>query len=86
MCWTAAVRYGERQRPEHRSGGLLINAQVADAPRTVPEIAPLYSTRNRKLIKWNAAIVGICPAVIKQFLLFDYRRDFRFHAVSKSEL
>src|SRR5262249_61582502 len=29
-----AVRYGERQRPEHRSKGLLIKAQVADAPRT----------------------------------------------------
>src|SRR6266540_4307672 len=42
-----AVRYGERQRPEHRSGGLLIDAQVADAPRTVPEIAPLSRTRNR---------------------------------------
>src|SRR6266545_3209539 len=32
----AAVRYGERQRPEHRSIGLLIDAQVADAPRTEP--------------------------------------------------
>jgi len=31
-----AVRYGERQRPEHRSVGLLTDAQVADAPRTVP--------------------------------------------------
>src|SRR5262245_2113702 len=45
-----AVRYGERQRPEHRSKGLLIKAQVADAPRTVPEIAPLSRTRNRKPI------------------------------------
>src|SRR5262245_66502613 len=36
-----AIRYGERQRPEHRSISLLIDAQVADAPRTVPEVAPL---------------------------------------------
>src|SRR5262245_28251015 len=35
-----AVRYGERQRPEHRSRGLLIDAQVADAPRTVPMVSP----------------------------------------------
>jgi hypothetical protein len=32
-----AIQYGERERPEHRSIGLLIKAQVADAPRTVPE-------------------------------------------------
>ncbi len=38
---TAAVRYGERQRPEHRSCGHMIDAQVADAPRTVPKIAVL---------------------------------------------
>jgi hypothetical protein len=30
--------------------GPLISAQVADAPRTVPKIAPLSGTRNRKLI------------------------------------
>src|SRR4030095_1854331 len=30
------VQYGERERPEHRSIGLLIDAQVAHAPRTVP--------------------------------------------------
>src|SRR5262245_36948810 len=34
------IRYGERQRPEHRSGGFLIDAQVADAPRTVPLSVP----------------------------------------------
>jgi hypothetical protein len=34
------VQYGERQRPEHRSCGLLIKAQVADAPRTVPLAVP----------------------------------------------
>jgi len=28
----------------------MIDAQVAHAPRTVPEIAPLSRTRNRKLI------------------------------------
>jgi len=28
----------------------MINAQVADAPRTVPEIALLSRTHNRKLI------------------------------------
>src|SRR5215475_6600919 len=42
-----AVRYGERQRPEHRSKGILIIAQVADAPRTVPKITPLSCTCNR---------------------------------------
>ncbi len=42
-----AVRYGERQRPEHRSKALLINPQVADAPRTVPEITPLSRTCDR---------------------------------------
>jgi RHS repeat-associated protein len=35
------VRYGERQRPEHLSIGLLIDAQVADAPRTVPPRVPM---------------------------------------------
>jgi len=45
-----AVRYGERQRPEHRSVGLLIDAQVADAPRTASEIAPFSHKRNRKPI------------------------------------
>ncbi len=30
------VQYGERERPEHLSIGLLIDAQVAHAPRTVP--------------------------------------------------
>jgi hypothetical protein len=34
------VRYGERERPGARSIGLLINAQVADAPRTVPLAVP----------------------------------------------
>src|SRR5262245_21145609 len=29
--WRQAVQYGERQRPEHRSRHLLIDAQVADA-------------------------------------------------------
>ncbi|HEU0179101.1 MAG TPA: hypothetical protein VFV58_32955 [Blastocatellia bacterium] len=33
-----AVQYGERQRPEHWPRGLWTNAQVADAPRTVPLI------------------------------------------------
>src|SRR6266540_1456262 len=33
------VQYGERQRPELRSRGLLIEARVADAPRTVPRVA-----------------------------------------------
>src|SRR5882672_1392544 len=33
--WRRAVRYGERQRPEHRSRGLSVDARVADAPRTV---------------------------------------------------
>jgi len=42
-----AVRYGERQRPEHWSASLLADAQVADAPRTVPKIAPLFRTGNR---------------------------------------
>src|SRR6266498_4489341 len=31
-----AVQYGERERPEHKSIGLSIYAQVAHAPRTVP--------------------------------------------------
>ena len=39
-----AVQYGERERPEHLSIGLLIDAQVAHAPRTVPEVAPLLLT------------------------------------------
>ena len=45
-----ALRYGERERPEHRSKGLLINAQVAHAPRTVPEISPLSRTCNRNTL------------------------------------
>lgn len=42
-CVRDNERYGmgERQRPEHRSEGLLIKAQVAYAPRTVPQISPL---------------------------------------------
>ena len=32
------VRYGERERPEHRPRGLLIDVQVAHAPRTVSEV------------------------------------------------
>src|SRR5262245_9320418 len=48
-----ALRYGERQRPEHRSEGLLIDAQVADAPRTVTEITPLSRTCNRYLLSDN---------------------------------
>ena len=35
------------ERPELRSIGLLIGAQIAHAPHTVPEIAPLSRTRNR---------------------------------------
>src|SRR6266511_1741903 len=31
-----SVQYGERERPEHLSIGLLIKTQVAHAPRTVP--------------------------------------------------
>src|SRR5262249_36509355 len=34
-----AIQYGERQRPELRSKGLLIEAQVADAPRIVSTVA-----------------------------------------------
>jgi hypothetical protein len=34
------VQYGERERPERRSIGLLICAQVAHAPRTVPLAVP----------------------------------------------
>jgi len=34
------VRYGERERPEHQSGGLLIEPRVAHAPRTVPLAVP----------------------------------------------
>src|SRR6266511_2341984 len=34
------VQYGERERPEHLSIGLLIDAQVAHAPRTVPPTVP----------------------------------------------
>jgi len=34
------VQYGERKRPGHRSTGLLIYAQVAYAPRTVPLAIP----------------------------------------------
>ena len=41
------VQYGERERPEPRSIGLLIEVRVAHAPRTVPEIAPLSRTSNR---------------------------------------
>ena len=36
------IQYVERQRPEHRSEGLLIDAQVADAPRTVNHAPKLY--------------------------------------------
>jgi hypothetical protein len=39
------LMYGERERPERRSIGLLISAQVAHAPRTVPEILPQSLTR-----------------------------------------
>ncbi len=42
--FSKAVQYGERERPEHLSIGLLIDAQVAHAPRTVPEVAPLSRT------------------------------------------
>ena len=35
---------GSAERPEHRSRSLMTKAQVADAPRTVPEIAPLSRT------------------------------------------
>src|SRR5262249_24334266 len=34
------VQYGERERPERRSLGLLTYAQVAHAPRTVPLTVP----------------------------------------------
>src|SRR6266508_247938 len=44
------LRYGERQRPGHRLCDHIIDAQVADAPRTVPEIAPLSRTSNRNPI------------------------------------
>jgi hypothetical protein len=37
------LQYGERKRPEHRSKGLLIEAQVAYAPRTVMLATPYFS-------------------------------------------
>src|SRR5262249_9337497 len=36
----SSVQYGERERPERKSIGLLIDAQVAHAPRTVPLAVP----------------------------------------------
>jgi hypothetical protein len=43
-----AIQYGERERPETRAISLLIDAQVAHAPRTAQEVAPISLTRNRK--------------------------------------
>jgi hypothetical protein len=42
------VQYGERQRPEHKSIGLLIYAQIADAPRTVPPAVPYTHLQTAK--------------------------------------
>jgi hypothetical protein len=42
--------YGERKRPEHRSKGLLIKAQVAYAPRTAPQITPHSRTFFKRLL------------------------------------
>jgi len=41
---------GSVSEREHRSKGLLIKAQVADAPRTVPKITPLSRTCNRNTL------------------------------------
>ena len=39
-------QYEERQRPERRSKGLLIKAQVAGAPRTVTLVLPHMHSRS----------------------------------------
>src|SRR5262245_1730532 len=60
-----AVQYGERKRPGHESKVLLIYAQVAYAPRTVPLTQPsMYS--------WRPVLMGACSVlnqqIIKHFL------------------
>src|SRR6266545_823739 len=85
---TAAVRYGERQRPEHRSCGHMIDAQVADAPRTVP-LAVLYTHLQIAIIlRPNHSAVSpssSSPTVIeigRPFREWEFRREFLvyFHA------
>ena len=57
------VRYGERQRPEHRSGDLLIDAQVADAPRTVPLAVP-YARLQTAIDRLVNARMGLRARVV----------------------
>src|SRR5688572_2753321 len=60
----SSVRYGERQRPEHRPKGLLINVQVADAPRTVPLVAPYFSLRRfTSVFIWMRARHVVCQVL-----------------------
>src|SRR5262245_29163000 len=48
------VQYGERERPERRSIGLLIGAQVAHAPRTVPLAVPYTHLQSALSAFWDA--------------------------------
>src|SRR6266545_1922116 len=61
------VQYGERERPEHLSIGLLIDAQVAHAPRTVPPTVP-YTHLQSDIRSGQTVFVIRCQQRRKTFL------------------